>query len=189
MSESKAEAKLKGVGVIHLTECIKKTYGDEGWRYVLEHVSPQTRQMLQSPLAWEWYPIRQVVEAECAILERFHGGDCKEAFRFGEYSLQQSINHVYRVLFRLLETGFLVKKSAQLWRTFIDQGSLEVEQVAERQLRLRVCGFDPLHPAYCHDLRGGFHASLAACGAKAPEVVHTECVLSGAPACLFEASW
>ena len=189
MEQAKVGAKLKGIGVIHLTECIQKSYGDEGWRHVLEHVSPETRRMLESPVAWEWYPVRQVVEAECAVLERFHGGDCTRAFVFGEYSLQQSIHNVYRVLFRLLETGFLVKKSAQLWRTFIDQGSLQVEQLDSKRIRLRVCDFDPVHPAYCHDLRGSFHASLAACGAKTPEVVHTECVLSGAPACLFEARW
>jgi predicted hydrocarbon binding protein len=52
---------------------------------------------------------------------------------------------------------------------------------------MRVSGLDPIHPIYCHDLRGSFHAALSACGAKNLQVVHTECVLEGKPDCVFDA--
>jgi hypothetical protein len=183
------DIKLKGVGVANLAEYIRAHHGDAGMESILKDLSPEAAKMMRLPLASVWYPVRHVVEVELRTVKLFYQGDHTQACRFGAYSLRKSVNSVYRVILRVFDTTFLLQKSGALWGSFFDGGRLELVRHGDKHATAYVRDFNPIHEIYCHDLRGGFQESLVTCGGRDAKVVHTECVLKGAPACAYDARW
>jgi hypothetical protein len=184
-----AEVNVKGISLIHLRDFLVAAHGEEGLRAVAGSLSPGVAKALATPAAMAWYPLKDYVEIERAVIGRFYGGDVSQAARIGRHDLEESLNKVYRFLFQFMEPTFLIKRSARLWNTFISGGGIELEQPTPRSARIRLRDLDTLHPVYCHDLSGSFAGALSACGQGHAVVAHTECRFRGGKACVFEGRW
>ena len=184
-----AEAKLKGISFVHFHEYLVEMHGEEGLKLISGGVSPRAAKTITQPNAAEWYPLADLVELERAFVDRFHGGDSTRSALIGCYDLERSVGKVYRFLFKFLEPAFLVKRSAKLWSTLVDQGRVEIEELEANRIVMRIHELNPLHAVYCNDIRGSSLGMLQACGVRTGVVEHTECVLDGKPACRFDIHW
>jgi len=182
------EASIKGVSLVHLRDYLVSHHGEEGLHQVLQALSPESAQVLNRPFATDWYPLKTMVAIERAIIDQFHGGDPREAYRFGQYDLERAVSRIYRIIFPLLDPTFLVKKSARLFQSMISQGRVRIEQPNPRHLYVYLEELDPLDEVYCNDWRGSLIGMFKACGVDC-EVRHDECRLRGAPHCRYQVTW
>lgn len=181
------EAHIKGISVLHLNEFVRKTHGDAAFERLAAALPEPAAAVFRHPTASDWVPLAQYIATEVKVLDLLHGGDYSAAFALGKHDLEASIHTIYRFLFLFLEPDF--HRSARLWASYMDHGRLTTVRKGPRAATATLTGLVIPHPVYCHEMRGSLTGSLIACGAKTAEVVHTECMQHGAPACVFEASW
>ncbi len=185
------QAKVKGILAMHLNSYLVSLHGEEGLAQVCAQLRPQVAHLIRSPIAHEWYPHLDFLEVEEAITQVHFGGDITQAWRFGHFNMEQSVHRVYRFLFRLLSPEHLLKKSAKLWGTFMDQGTMKAESLGPRAVALEIEGFVPAKPVWCHEMRGALLGALEVCSIPEAQgrVVETCCAFKGAKRCRFEVSW
>ena len=185
------EPRVKGILPIHLNSYLVAHHGEAGLQQVCAQLSAAAAQMVKSPVAHEWYPHRDFLEAEETITRLLYAGDLSQAWRFGHFNMEESVNRVYRFLFRFLSPELLVQKSAKLWSTLMDQGQLTTESLGPRSIAVQVGGFVPGKPVWCHEMRGGLLGALAVCSIPEAQrrVTETACAFKGAAGCRFEIRW
>ncbi len=181
--------RIRGVFLVHLGELLLKEHGPEALEKVAARLSPEAARALRAPANFDWYPMTDAVAIEQAVIDAFYGGDIAQAARFGRFDVHDSLKGIYRFLFRLLDTETLILKAGKVWSKYYDQGRLIAEKVGPRNVLLRVEGFNPVHPIHCHELTGAFYGAVDAARLKTGRVEHSECVLDGKQACLFEVRW
>jgi len=179
----------KGATLVNLHDFVHERFGPDGFARLCAALPEQAVKMVGSPNATEWYPFADYEQVLRACGEVLFEGAHEKLDQFGAYNLQKSIRGVYKIIVRVLSPETLIQKSARLWSTFLTESRLEVERLDKNRLRLTVTGLAPTHAVWCHGLRGSFLGSLQACGVDEAAVVHDACVLGGAPACTFLASW
>lgn len=183
------EIKIKGLSLVHLNRFLVERFGEEGLRRVIAALPPHQARFLQSPYAHEWYPLRDHAQIEAKVMDVHFGGDMSKAGEFGRYDSALQIGKVYRVILRVLDPGFLIKKSGALWKQVMSGGSCEVQVMGPTSCTMKLSGYDQGHEVLCHDWVGTLHGMLDVCGARQGKVTHPECRYHGAPHCLYEVSW
>ncbi|MGC4117992.1 MAG: hypothetical protein QM765_26270 [Myxococcales bacterium] len=109
-----SDTRVKGVALAHFREFVLERLGEKGLDEVAATLSPTAAKMLTSPAGFDWYELGPVIEIEHALVKRLFDGDIKACAELGEYDVDESINKIYRILFRLLDPATLIKKSGQL---------------------------------------------------------------------------
>jgi hypothetical protein len=183
-------ARIKGISVIHLHDFVREFHGEDAPAKVGDGLSPPLSKMFQFASAFEWYPLEDHIAVEARIIDLFYGGRYEEGWRIGVHDMEASIGTVYKIAFRFLGPLDVITRSAKLFSTFVDQGSMEiVKQEGERHFVVRFPGLPVPHPVYCGDLRGSIIGTLRCCGVKEPRVEHIECALKGASGDGFDVRW
>lgn len=180
---------MKGVAALNLADFVKAKFGPDGFARLLAGLPPEQAQRLQAPIATEWFPLALHALTLQKMADLFWAGDATKAEAVGVDNLQKSVTGVYRVIVRMLDPEFLIRKSARLWTTFVDTGAMEVDRLADKRLRVRLEGIRSPHPAWCHSVGGSCVGALVACGARSPRCVHDECVFKGGARCAFVVTW
>jgi len=184
-----AETRLKGIVLVHFRDYVIEKHGEKILDELLAGLSPEASKLLNSPAGYEWYPLKPVVEIEHAIVKRLFGGDLTQIAELGRYDMIEAISKIYRILFRFIDPATIVSVSGKLWSKFHDQGSLTAERVGPREVLVRVQGHQPLDVIHCHEVRGGLLGCFSVCNLPKGRADHLECVLQGAPACLYRLTW
>jgi hypothetical protein len=184
-SASAVGPKIKGITVVHLARWLREHHGERAVDQVAARLSAPAAEHLRKAVAFEWYPLRDLVEMEVAVGDLFLGGDYSRIAEFGRWDSVLQVG-LYRFLLQALNTDFLLKRSPKFWKNYCDSGVLTYQSLGPGHAELRLSGYDPLHRVHCHDLRGGFTGSIEACGGKDVQVVHPHCRLDGAAECLFD---
>lgn len=183
------ETRIKGVSLVNLAEFVLAHHGEEGMRKVERALPPDAAKVFATAVAFEWYPLRTMIAIEAQIMDAFYGGDYTQGWRLGSFDMERNLSTIYKVLFRFLSPADVVARSGKVFHTFVDQGAVEVIEHDPRRFTVRFPGLHTQHPVYCHDLLGSLRGTLAACGVKSPDIVHSACCLQGAPACTYDVSW
>lgn len=183
------EPMTKGVALVHFHEFVHERHGEAGFQRLLAALPETLQARMRVPNATEWYPLVGHAETLKVYADLFLAGDYAKTGEIGVHNLRKSVTGVYRMIVRLLEPEYLVRKSARLWSSFVDTGALEVTSVAERRLRIRLVGIKTPHPAWCHSVGGSFEGALLACNAKEPKAAHDVCAAAGGPECSFDVRW
>lgn len=183
------QIKIKGLSMVHMHQFLVERFGEEGLGRVLAALPPEQAQFLRSPKAKEWYPLRNHALIEAKVMEVLYGGDLSRSKEFARYDAALQIGNVFKLLLRVLDPGFLIKKSGSLWSQSMSGGRCEVESTGPSSCRMKLSGYDQVHEVMCHDWQGTVEGMLTVCGAKETTVTHPECRFHGAPHCLYEIRW
>ena len=183
------EVKIKGVTLVHLNRYVSERFGEDGLQRVLAALPPHQSKILSSPYGHEWYALRDHAQIEAKVMEVLYGGDLSKASEFGRFDSALQIGTVYRVVLRVLDPGFLIKKSATLWKLMMTGGKCEVVVTGPTSCTMKLSGYDQGHEVLCFDWLGTLAGMLDVCGAKLPKISHPECRYHGAAHCLYEVSW
>jgi len=183
------QIKIKGLSMVHLRQFIVERFGEDGLARVLAALPADQASFLNSPFAHEWYPLRNHALVEAKAMEVLYDGDYSKSKEFARYDAALQIGSVYRVILRVLDPGFLIKKSGSLWKQTMSGGRCDVESTGPSSCRLKLSGYDQVHEVMCFDWQGTVEGMLKICGAKESVVTHPECRFHGAPHCLYDISW
>jgi hypothetical protein len=184
-----APPRIKGVSFINRYTFLEQRFGEAGLQKVMNAIKPQTAEILRASVATDFYPLAPLVEIDRAIVASHLGGEVQRATELGRFSVEQAINRVYTLLFRIVDPGKLIDRSMSLWKKMVEGGRIETARLAENAVEVRVFDLDPLDDVFCHVLRGSLLATLAASGRKQAVVEHPECTLHGGKAVVFRLKW
>ena len=180
----------KGVTFAHLADFVRARFGPQAWLAILSDVKPDARKVFSgSLLASGWYDYSAYAEALDLIVRRHLGGKAEAAQEVGANDLEQSLNTVYRMLYRAGSPAFIIRMSSLLWRSYFNVGRMVVEESGKGFARVRIEDFTPPSKAVCWDIFGSICRGLELSGARSVQARHTECPLEGGAVMRYEGTW
>ena len=189
--------RIKGTAIRAGLAWYSDVFGETALERVYERSSPELRSILRlgdsafGVMAASWYDtiligeLLEVLESEAAPDD----GD-EYVDRLAEAIARDNVNGVYRALFRLVASPTLLEANAQrVWRTYCDEGTLEVQLLDAGFFEGNVYAWNRHHAAVCRILRALVEQVLRAIGYTAMTVERTRCVGVGDPQCTWEMRW
>jgi len=180
------DTKVKGLAFLHINEFVESQFGEGGLSRVAAKLPPEVRRSFETPHAFDWYPLTHHAVIEQAVCDELYGGDYSKAALLGRYDAMAQIGKVYRGILNFMNPAFLIKCAPKLFSLTMSQGKCEVEMMG-RDMVLRLSGWEQPHKVICYDWLGTIEGALEVCGVACSKVVHSECRLEGAPACVYVA--
>jgi predicted hydrocarbon binding protein len=169
---------------------VETKYGEGAVEKVLALVEPELRETLSAPIhPSAWYPFRFQVGLYEAIDRAFGRGDFALCREVGRHTAEAEANTFHKVLIKLASLKSWLRVAGSMWGMYYSAGSLKVQEMGETGGTMSVSAFHPISKAFCEDLSGWLQKTAEMSGKKSVVVQHTQCLLDGAPACLYHAEW
>ncbi len=169
---------------------VEHNYGVDGVNALLEALDEESRHALDgNPLSSSWYPFRIQVAVYEAVDRVFGKGDLALCREIGRYTAARESSTLHKLILRFSSLEMWLRSAGLMWSMYYSCGAIRPEGFAADHGTLRVSEFNPISRAFCEDLAGWLEQTAEMSGKKAPSVTHTECVLDGAPECVFSATW
>jgi len=165
-------------------------YGPGSMDQVMALADPELREALTGlihPSAW--YPFRFQVGLYEAIDRAFGRGDFALCREIGRYTAEAEANSFHKVLIKLASLKSWLKVAGSMWGMYYSLGKLSVVAMGEAGGTMSVTSFHPISRAFCEDLSGWLQKTAEMSGKKGVVITHTQCLLDGAQACLYRATW
>lgn len=142
-------------------------------------------------LASRWYDSEPVNALLDVIAARHHGVGRQALIRDGaEAVMGATLGGVYRALFRWMASPERYARFAnELWRSYYDNGMLEVETLASHRARSKIWDWEGHHPLACELYTAGGVAIYEGMGCEGVYVQREQCVSDGHEYCSFVTSW
>lgn len=182
--------KSKGFTLRGAMGFVEAKYGPGSMEKVMERVDPDLRETLAGLVhPSSWYPFRFQVELYEAIDRAFGRGDFALCREIGRYTAEAEANSFHKVLIKLASLKSWLRVAGSMWGMYYSAGNLRVEEMGDAGGTMGVTSFHPISRAFCEDLAGWLQKTAEMSGKKGVSVTHTQCLLDGAPACLYHATW
>lgn len=169
---------------------VEAKYGPGSMDKVMALADPQLHEALSGlihPSAW--YPFRFQVGLYEAIDRAFGRGDYALCREIGRYTAEAEANSFHKVLIKLASLKSWLKVAGSMWGMYYSLGKLGVVEMGDAGGTMSVTSFHPISKAFCEDLAGWLQKTAEMSGKKGVTIAHTQCLLDGAPACLYRATW
>lgn len=180
-------AQVRGTLVLNTIEFIREHYGPQALPEVLRALPAKNAKTFLSALREaSWEPLEDLdayMVAAQAVLAPKDESFFREMGRFA--GRHDRGNRAFGVMLHDLDTAARMAKT--LWRSFFDEGSLEVAERDARGALLRIRDF-PTTRSLCQRVIGSLEGQLST-PAAAVAVTKTACVLDGAAFCEYSLDW
>jgi hypothetical protein len=185
-----ARIESKGFTLQSALAYVESHHGPSGRERLLAALDEPTRQTVSGRLlASSWYPFRTQVALYEAIDRTWGNGDLSLCWQIGRFTAEHEATTIHKLFLKLARLDTWLRVAGTMWGRYYSAGVLEVGEFAPASGELRVKDFNPLSKAFCHDLGGWLWRTAEMSGLAGVSVRHEACLLDGAPACLFRASW
>ena len=135
-----------------------------------------------------WYSFQDWVEL-CLTIDRELGtGDLQLCYELGRYSAEVNLKGLYRLVFRIMKIGFLVRRSAAAWDVSYDAGKMVVVASTRRSVTLRIVDFPEPHRVHCLAVKG-FVARAAEMTGEQVSEQYERCRADGDDVCEMAFRW
>lgn len=166
--------RVKAASCIHTLEMTKETFGQDVLERMKPHLPAASRALLErrlSPVEWlavsEWQPVNE------AILDHLCAGDEQRYIGFFRRVCERDFSTLYKTFLKVLSPTYVLDRTAKLWSTYNDGGTLTLVRLAEhggrQQLRLELRGYDHF-PKFRLVLQAFIEQLLTMTGAKDVDV-------------------
>ena len=189
--------KTKGVLFILIKEHVLENHGKDGWKKLLNQVSPKDSRVVDSGfLKNEWYPaplLNRFLESYDRI---FGNGDLSSIKPVASYIATEDLAPLFEVFTNLKNPSFVLSNSPSLWRRYFDTGEMRIEirdddkrfyraHLIELADEDRVSG-----RAVCtYGIPAWTETALIMAGAQSVNIIHPECRYRGSGICVYEYRW
>jgi hypothetical protein len=182
--------KFKGAAWKPITEFVKMKFGEDGFRRVLESVSPECREIASAKiLVNSWYDLR-LVEEFIAQADRVLGtGDLGMAGDMGRYSAEFGIKTIYKIFMKVGTPEFVLKRCSTIWKRYYSRGEMKLIHLEPGHVIVRLTDMGIVSRVLCARVTGWMKKTLAMTGAKGTTVEHTVCTSRGDPHCEWQGRW
>lgn len=135
-----------------------------------------------------WYPERDLQQLLGGLLALLPGDREATLAKIGAGLAREHLEGVYR---RLLtdDVDQLVRRSVTLWESQHDSGAFAIRTEERGRARFEVRDYATPSHEMCAILRGYISETLRISGTRDVVVEKQECVLRGADACVWAATW
>jgi hypothetical protein len=182
--------KIKAQGLLNAVKWIEETYGQAALRDVIRACSPAVRERYTSAIAIEWHPVEEFVEF-LEVTEKVLGNrDGKLAEEIGAAGARANLRGaMLRIVFYVARPEFLMRRVAQLWRQFNDEGEMLITHFGDYSSGIEVRGLATSHWLFCCTLTGWAREVTYASGGVRTTVKHVECRAKGGARCIWDIHW
>jgi len=182
--------KIKAQGLLNAAKWIEETYGQDALRDVVRACSEPVRDRYVSAIAIEWHPVEELVEFLQVAEKQLGKDDGKLAEEVGAAGARLNLRGaMLRLVFYLAKPEFLMKRVAQLWRQFNDEGEMLITHFEDYASGLEVKGISKPYWLFCCTITGWAREVTKASGGMHPLARHVECRARGGARCLWELKW
>jgi hypothetical protein len=173
---------VKGTAIVATLDYVRARHGDDGYRRVLEAVTPAARQMIKGVvLPSTWYPIGPALfEPTQAVCDLFHGGDPRGAWEVGRASAESALTGIYKALLVFVSPRTVVERGPGILSNYYRPLKIEVKQIDTSKFRLEMALDEP-SPVFDRRVAGWAERALEMAGAKDLAVDIVRSAASGAP--------
>lgn len=169
---------------------VEARFGPGSMEKVMGLVEPDLREALSGPIhPSSWYPFRFQVGLYEAIDRAFGRGDFALCREIGRHTAESEANTFHKVLIKLASLKSWLKVAGSMWGMYYSLGKLGVVEMGDTGGTMSVTSFHPISKAFCEDFSGWLQKTAEMSGKKGVAITHTQCLLDGAPACLYRATW
>ncbi len=181
---------IRGISLISSVKYITSNYGEGGFSRVIDSLEQEDKDVMRSKLnAMNWYPVK-TYSAFLAAADRIFGkGDYAMCIDIGRYSAEDTFSGLYKVFLEMGNPHFVIRRGHIAWRTIVDTGELEVEQVGDKFAKVKITGFEGPTKPFCMKITGYFGKVLEMSGAKNVKIQETSCATENCPACEYQMEW
>lgn len=139
-------------------------------------------------LASSRYPLRDLVGVFEGIDRVFGRGDFDLCFELGRFTADYQVKLAHKVFLKVGKLDYWFKLTGSTWRSYYSAGTMTPFLESESG-SLTLSEFDPISKAFCLRFSGWATRIVEMSGLSNIDVRHPECVLDGAPACVWKATW
>jgi hypothetical protein len=169
---------------------VEERYGKEGLARLLAAVDPDTRKLASTMiLSAVRYPLRHAVELATTIDNLFGRGDLALCWEIGKFAGGYEVGLFHKAVLQIGRLDYFFRMARATWGFYYSAGQMQVEGSTESWATIRLTDFNPLSKAICYRVGGWMHRTCELFGKQDVSITHTECVLDGASACVWEAHW
>lgn len=184
-------ARMKGTVLASSVAYLKSKLGEEGFRRLAETLPEEDREALDRPiLVGNWYRFGLLVDLMTAAegKVRLSGGHSLP-WEMGRYSAEAGLKGIYRLFFKVAETGFILKRATQLFSAYYDSGTMQVVVSEPKLAVIRIVGFEEPGELFCQRVQGWCQRTTELAGHKNVVLSHPRCAAKGDPFCEFKGTW
>lgn len=183
-------ANVKGTGPLAVYEFLKQRFGDQCLVKVKETLSPEDQKLFDKPiLPVTWvdfgFYMRMIVAADKLLGK----GDMKIVEEAARYNMNKNFRGVYKILVSFVSPTFVIQRAHLVWRQWFDSGEMKVQVTEPGRARATMAGFSDIPPNHEYNLTPSIDEIMKISGGKNTQTSHVQCVLKGAPACVWEIRW
>jgi hypothetical protein len=182
---------VKGSVLQSIPKFVHKKFGDAGLNRWMESLDQTARDVYsQSIMPSSWYAVApHLVKPTQDLCDLFFGGDARGAWESGQFSADDGLRGIYRAFVMLGTPQFIVKKAATILPTFYKPSLLDVADLKDKSVTVRITLFPEPHPLLDARIGGWMEQGLLICGARHVKVLPGRLMTKGDPLSEYHISW
>jgi hypothetical protein len=188
-ARSGATSHIKGRMILNARDFVLGREGTDGWRRVLDVLSPEDRDALAAMVPVGWYEMTVNDHVNRAIVETVGGGQMEVMDALGRYSAGEDLKTIHRLFLRMANPAFVLERLTEFWGRYQDSGVWTVHRAAHNRVKATLEGWGSEDEATCVRLCSYTRRLFELVGAKDPFVARRSCRARGDAACVFEGGW
>jgi len=179
---------MKGIEFANVRKYVETTHGPQRWKDVLESLSSQDRNVVDSALAVGWYELSIYARLLRAIDSVCGKGDLSLLPSLGAFGVEQDFSRILRVFIRILSPYQVFKLEDRLWRRFYSTGESHSVPVQRSGVDSTLKGWG-VDRALCLGIMGYMVRLIELTGGADVTVTHDECRGLGFANCIYKWRW
>ncbi len=184
----------KGGGVANTIAVMQELMGPARFQQLTDRLPPATQALIKRRvLAVEWIPIADLTPLTEGFFADWCGSDEAKLIEQSRQSCRRDFNTLYRFFLRVLSPAYVLERTAQIFHTYTDAGTLEITEHRKENgtetLRLRLQGYYPC-ALYAVTTGAYMFEILTLAQAKDVKVRHSNVVVAGGElSCNYEVTF
>lgn len=184
------KTRVKGTAVTATIRFIKERFGEEGLAEVVRRLGPEDQACMESViLASAWYPVSFLLAVMQAAKAEFSANMPDLITRMGRASADYSHTTVYKLVFKIGSTQWIISKASAIFSSYYDNGKMVATERGSGFANIELRDFGEPAPEFCERIAGWIVRTFELSGAKNIQIHHVKCVCKGDKVCRFECTW
>ncbi len=178
--------KVKGAVINSRIAFIKKNFGEEGFKMVLEALSKEDREILSGLISsMSWFPFDFALRLDETIFKVLGGSNPKVFEELGAQSARENLSKAHKHFLEIGDPMKFLEKAPIIYKFYYDTGYRTYEKVSENEAILTTYDSEAYSLADCLTVIGWYREALKMCGAKVVKIVEEECKAKSGKFCRY----
>jgi len=159
---------------------VKERFGEGKIEEIKRKVPEEVKNFLDKTiLDSSFYPASWLVAINEAIISPKDPEAVKIYKEIGRFSGDSAYHGIYKLLFMVSSTKFMVSRAPQVWKTYYSQGTLKMEGKEGNNAQIFIFNSGIDHISLCLRIEGFMERIIELTGGKNPKCNHLKCFNKG----------